>query len=148
MSDRRFNEIARPPGICAVSRVLNRRARLLASRMLCRGTLRSLVAAAGMVTVLGVSPAFAQCYSAGAGLSGSCNAVVPTGINATAVSFGANANGANATAIGSGSTANGINATATGVTSDAEGVNATAIGMGAFATGANASAIGLSLIHI
>jgi hypothetical protein len=47
----------------APSHPLNRRARLLASSMLCGGTLRGLAAAAGMMTALGVSPAFAQCYS-------------------------------------------------------------------------------------
>lgn len=118
------------------------RASLIASSVLRGGTLRSLAAAAGMMTVLGVSPAFAQCYSAGAGLAGSCDAIVPTGANATAIGSGANATGINATAYGAGSTANGGAASATGWNSFANGTNATATGASSNATGVNATATG------
>ena len=72
----------------------------LASSVLNGGTLRSLAVAAGMMTVCGISPAFAQCYSTAAGLAGDCTAIVPTGASATAIGFNASANGFAATASG------------------------------------------------
>src|SRR6266516_7611189 len=76
------------------------RARLLAGTVLTGGTMRSLAAAAGMMTVLGVSPALAQCFSgAGAVLdTAACEHAAATDANSTAVGLGANATGANATA--------------------------------------------------
>jgi hypothetical protein len=112
---------------CGLFCPTDRRARLLASSVLNGGTLRCLAAAAGMMTALGVSPAFAACYSTATGLAGDCTAIVPTGV-ATAIGFNANATGGQATAYGKGSTANGDAATATGVDSTATGGAATATG--------------------
>src|ERR1700693_1313710 len=114
------------------------RAHLLASSMLSGGTLRSLAAAAGMMTALGVSPAFAQCSSTATGLAGNCAAALITGLDATAIGFNSTATGivatAAATAYGNGATANGDHATATGASSNAIGFQATATGFDANAT--------------
>ena len=86
------------------------RAHLLASSMLSGGTLRSVAAAAGMMTALGVSPAFAQCFSTATGLAGNCAAALITGLNATAIGFNSTATGIVATrrpCYGNGATANG-----------------------------------------
>ncbi|MBR0961729.1 YadA-like family protein [Bradyrhizobium japonicum] len=115
---------------------------LLLSCLLGGGPRRSLAAAAGMMTVAGISPAFAQCYSAGAGLAGSCNAIVPTGPQATAVGPNANATGGRATAFGSNAMADGDNATATGTFAIANGDAATAMGDSSAADGLFATAIG------
>src|SRR5437660_855838 len=69
------------------------RAHLLASSILTGGTLRSLAVAAGMMTVLGVSPALAQCFS-GAGTdlgAAGCQSVAATGLSATAIGQGSTA---------------------------------------------------------
>src|SRR6266481_4842585 len=59
----------------------DRRALLLASSVLTGGTLRSLAAAAGMITVAGISPAVAECYSTATGFAGTnCAAIAPTGV--------------------------------------------------------------------
>jgi hypothetical protein len=65
---------------------LSRRARLMGASALAGGALRGLAVAAGMVTVFGGAPAFAQCSSnAGGTLSGSCAAAAATGASSTAV---------------------------------------------------------------
>src|SRR5262245_16656517 len=92
----------------AVSTTLSRRARLMGASALAGGALHGLAIAAGIVTVFGASPAFAQCYSTMTGLAGDCTAVVPTGANATAIGKNANATGTTATAYGTGATANGL----------------------------------------
>src|SRR5262249_27636665 len=111
---------------------ISHRTRLMGASSIAGGALRGLVVAAGMVTVLGASPALAQCFSGGgSGLTtggAGCDAVVPAGANATAVGQGANATGTNATAYGNAALANGQFATATGQSSTANGVHATATG--------------------
>src|SRR6266704_335236 len=114
----------------------HRRARLLATSILTGGALRSLAAAAGMMTALGVSPAFAQCFSGVAGTLATFNC------NATATGMFSIANGTNATATGGFSNAIGTNATATGQSSNAIGTNATATGQSSFANGNFATATG------
>ncbi|MVT53801.1 hypothetical protein GPL17_25340 [Bradyrhizobium yuanmingense] len=115
---------------------------LLLSSLLGGGPRRSLAAAAGIMTVAGFSPAFAFCYSNGAGLTGQCNAVgAATGL-ATAVGQAALADGTAATAYGTGAYANGENATATGFASEARGASATATGSRSYANGAFATATG------
>jgi hypothetical protein len=120
------------------------RAQSLASCILDGGTVRSLAAAAGMMTALGVSPAFAQCFSGTAGTlaSASCDVTAATGPNSTAIGLGANATGFSATAYGNSSTANGNGATATGQLSVANGLAATAMGSDSRADGAGATATG------
>src|SRR5450756_1287353 len=119
------------------------RARLLASSMLRGGALRSLAAAAGLMTALGVSPAFAQCYSTGTSLAGDCVVgVAPGGLNATVMGFFAAGTGQNSTAYGAASRANGTNATATGVGAHATGASATATGEASEAIGTSATATG------
>src|SRR5258708_27033646 len=115
----------------------DRRGRLLASSVLTRGALRCVAAAAGMMTVLGVSPAFAQCFSGTTGnlLTIACQAIVPGGTSTTAVGSNANAFGQAATAYGNSSTANGIVATATGAGSTANGDLPTATGTNSLANG-------------
>src|SRR5437016_14205720 len=80
-----------------------RRSRLLASTVLNGGTLRSIAAAAGMMTAFGASPALAQCFSGtGGNIAGAgCTVTVATGNASTAVGFNANATGTDATAYGS-----------------------------------------------
>src|SRR5260370_40507666 len=77
-----------------------RRAHLLASSVLTGGTLRSLAVAAGMMTALGVSPAFAQCFSGGGSTlttaASPCQATAATGTGSTAGRLNANANGQDA----------------------------------------------------
>lgn len=87
----------------------HRRTRLLASSMLCGGTLRGLAVAAGMMTALGVSPAFAQCFSGTTGnlLAAGCNVAAAIGASSTAVGQGAEANGAFATVYGNTAVATG-----------------------------------------
>jgi hypothetical protein len=131
-----------PAHDCGLSYPDRRRGRLLASSVLNGGTLRCLAAAAGMMTALGVSPAFAQCYSTATGLAGDCTAVVPTGGDATAFGASSNATGTFATAIGANAHANGTTATATGESSFANGSAATATGDAATADGALATATG------
>src|SRR5882724_8136469 len=72
------------------------RARLLAGTVLTGGTLRSLAAAAGMMTVLGVSPALAQCFSGADGVldTAACEHAAAIGTNSTAVGLNATATGA------------------------------------------------------
>src|SRR3954468_8100609 len=97
------------PNILLMGRWPQPRALLLASSMLTGGTLRSLAAAAGMMTALGVSPALAQCFSgAGAVLdTAACEHAAATGGQSTAVGLGANATGVGATAYGNTAVANG-----------------------------------------
>jgi hypothetical protein len=111
------------------------------------GTLLGAAAAAGMLTMLGVSPALAQCASGSAVIASLlCDAsasnngatavgafTVATGAAASAYGFGANANGTSATAVGQGSVANGATATAFGQSSNANGDATTAIGQGSTA---------------
>jgi hypothetical protein len=86
---------------------LSRRARLLGASALAGGALRSLAIAAGMVTVFGAAPAFAQCRSTDTGFTGTCAATAAIGANSTAVGSGANAAAADATAYGNNAVANG-----------------------------------------
>src|SRR5947207_5480240 len=108
---------ARPPAAAArvsafAGAPFRPRARLLAGTVLTGGTLRSLAAAAGMMTVLGVSPALAQCFSGAGGVlnTAACDAAA-TGTASTAVGSGANATGDSATAYGANATATGDFAT-------------------------------------
>jgi len=106
---------ATAPGYDALDR-RDRMALLLASSVLTGGALRSIAAVAGMMTVLGVSPAFAQCFSGTFGnITGAgCDVTAATGVASTAVGLNSNATGNDATAYGTSATANGFNATATG----------------------------------
>jgi trimeric autotransporter adhesin len=100
----------------AIGVPVSRRAHLMGASALGGGA-RGLVIAAGMMTVLGAAPAFAQCSSDAAGTlsgGGACAADIAAGANSTAIGLTANATGANATAYGNGAVANGDNATATG----------------------------------
>ena len=93
----------------------SRRARLLGASALAGDALRRLAIAAGVVTALGASPAFAQNAILDPGLAaGVCLPAAATGTNSTAVGFNANATGTNATAYGNSAVANGNFATATG----------------------------------
>ncbi len=71
---------------------------LLASSALSGAKWRGLAFAAGVATMFGASPVFAQCYSTTTGLAGNCSAIVPTGSDATAIGQGANAAGGTASA--------------------------------------------------
>ena len=138
---RRIPTAFTPDSATVVCYPCDRRGRLLASSMLCGGTLRGLAAAAGMMTALGISPAFASCYSTATALGGDCTAVVPVGGSAnTAYGNNANAAGSFATATGANSLALGESVTATGANSVANGINATATGGNASATGDAATA--------
>src|SRR5262249_45258852 len=82
-----------------------RRPRLMGASAIAGGALRSLAIAAGVVTVFGAAPAFAQvgCQSAATDLSagaGGCLATAATGGSSTAVGSAANATGLAATAYG------------------------------------------------
>src|SRR3954467_13193014 len=96
------------PMLPGYSPLANRQKALLASTLLSGGTLRSLAAAAGMMTALGVSPAFAQCFSGTAGTltTAACDVTAATGASSTAVGSGANATGIDATAYGNNAVAN------------------------------------------
>ena len=114
------------------------------------GALRGLAIAAGMVTVFGGAPAFAQCLSTAAGFNGGCAAATATGVGSTAVGSGATAigppppggSGFFATAYGNNAVANGDFATAAGAGSIANGNQATAVGQGSVANGTQATATG------
>ena len=122
----------------------DRRARLVASSILCGGTLRGLAVAAGMMTVAGISPAFAQCFSGiGGNIAGAgCTVTAATGAFSTAVGSDANATGVAATAFGNGAIANGQQAIAIGASAVATGSFASALGTASFANGTNATATG------
>src|SRR4051794_26000553 len=110
------------PNILLMGRWPQPRALLLASSMLTGGALRSLAAAAGTMTVLGVSPALAHVFPGPVPKSApACDVTAATGSNSTAVGLAANATGISATAYGNGAVANGNSATATGRTSIANG---------------------------
>src|ERR1700737_834013 len=134
MSDSRRHKTVIPASctVRSARRVTDRRVRLLACSMLTGGTLRSLAAAAGMMTALGVSPAFAQCFSGGGSqlttAAGACQAAAATGTGSTAVGIQSNATGQDATAYGNAATAIGFGATATGQGSAANGSATTATG--------------------
>ena len=110
------------------------RAWLFASSVLSGKTLRSLAAAAGIVTAFGGAPGWAACLSTNVGFTGTCAATTAAGFNATAVGQNAVAAGDFATAYGDSANATGDAATATGHASHAAGLQATATGQNANAT--------------